>query len=156
LARDAVIDALPRHGALLLWLDGSYAAQWANFLHPSSGDQLLAIDVDTQSLQFLYRQLAQHKRLVATGADLYLASAEDALDVRIQPPGGAAIEVNAPTDAAHGGLEHAAAGWAVGIQDLLGQWDIQIKKPGDLTWDKLPDDTVHRAWLLLRFEAVDA
>jgi hypothetical protein len=156
LARAAVIDALPRHGALLLWLDGNYAAQWARFLHPSLGDQELSLVVDTQSLQFLYRQLAQHKRLVATGADLYLDSDEDAFDVRITPPGGPTIDVNAPTDVAHGGLEHATTGWAAGTQDLLGQWGIQIKRSGDPTWDALPDDTVRRAWLLLRFETADA
>ncbi|WP_330766952.1 Tc toxin subunit A-related protein [Rhodococcus sp. M8-35] len=155
LARTAVAEALPTHGALLLWLDGSYATQWAKFLHPTAGDQTLTIDVDTQSLQFLYRQLAQHKRLVVTRADLYLDSDEDSFDVRIVPPGGAPVEASAPTDADYGGLEHATASWGVGTQDLLGQWGIQIKRTADAGWDALPNDTVGRAWLLLRFEGVD-
>ncbi len=156
LARAAVAEALPTRGALLLWLDGSYAAQWARFLHPATGDQTLTIDVDTQSLQFLYRQLAQHKRLVVTGADLLLDSDEDAFDVRIVPPGGVPVEVSAPTDVGFGDLEHATASWATGTQNLLGQWDVQVKRTADAGWDALPDDTVHRAWLLMRFEGVDA
>ena len=156
LARAAVAEALPTHGALLLWLDGSYATQWARFLHPTAGDQTLTIVVDAQSLQFLYRQLAQHKRLVVTGADLFLDSDEDSFDVRIVPPGGASVEASAPTDAGYGGLEHATAGWVPGAQDLLGQWNVQVKRTADAGWDALPDDTVHRAWLLLRFEGIDA
>lgn len=156
LARGAVAEALPTRGALLLWLDGSYAAQWSRFLHPAAGEQTLVLDVGVEHLQYLYRQLAQRSRLVVTAADLLLESEVDAFDCRLVPPGGARVEVSAQPDNAFGGLHHATAGWPAGAQDLLGQWTVQLKRTAGLTWDALPADAVKRAWLLLRFEAVGA
>jgi peptidoglycan hydrolase-like protein with peptidoglycan-binding domain len=156
LARTAVGEALPKHGAVLLWLDGAYAAQWYRFLHPASGEQTLIVDVGTEALQYLYRQLAQHKRLVATEAVLVMESDEDALDVRLVPPGGAVVEVSAPSDDSFGGLPHATTGWAAGAQNLLGQWTVQVKRAADAAWDALPESAIRRAWLLVQFEAADA
>lgn len=155
LARQAVAEALPTHGALLLWLDGSYSAQWSRFLHPSSGEQTLTMDVATDSLQYMYQQLARHKRLFVRGADLVLESDLDAFDVRIIPPGGANVEVTTSADNGFGD-HHATASWAAQSQDLLGKWTLQLKKASDAGWDVLPEDAVRRAWLLLRLEATDA
>ncbi len=156
LARAAVAEALPKHGALLLWLDGSYATQWSRFLHPASGEQELTLDVGLDALQYLYRQLAQHERLVVRAADLVLESDVGAFDCRVVPPGGATVEVTAQPDTAFGGLHHATSGWGPGAQDLLGSWTLQVKRTDDAGWDVLEDDAVRRAWLLLRFEAVGA
>ncbi|WP_460821622.1 Tc toxin subunit A-related protein [Nocardioides ungokensis] len=156
LARGAVAEALPQHGALVLWLDGTYAAPWSRFLHPAAGEQVLSVDLGVDALQYLYQQLAQHKRLVVTGADLFLDSDLDAFDVRLTPPGGVVIDANAPRDNAFGGLEHAIAGWAPGAQDLMGTWTVQVKRVADAGWDALAEGVVRHAWLLLRFGTSDA
>ena len=75
---------------------------------------------------------------------------------RLPPPAGAVVDVNAPRDDGYGGLDHATAGWAAGAQDLLGEWQLQVKRVADAGWDTLPEDVVRRAWLLLRFSASDA
>lgn len=156
LARDAVDTALPQHGAVLVWLDGAHATEWARFLHPATGEQRLTIDLGPEQLQYLYRQLALRRRLVVTAADVVLESDQDAFDVRLTPPAGAVVEVPAAPGGAFGELPHATAGWAPGAQDLLGTWTIQLKRRADAGWDVLAPDLVRRAWLLLRFEASGA
>lgn len=156
LARGAVSSALPKSGALLLWLNGMYGAQWSRFLNPVTGEQVLSFDLGVDSLQYLYKQLAQHKRLVVVGADLVLESDEAGVfDLRVTPPGGSVVDVSADTaGGAFGERHHAPARWAVGTQNLLGMWTLQLKRTGDTTWDQLPAAAVKQAWLLLRFEAV--
>jgi hypothetical protein len=156
LARGAVSSALPKSGALLLWLNGMYGAQWSRFLNPVTGEQVLSFDLGVNSLQYLYKRLAQHKRLVVVGADLVLESDEAGVfDLRVTPPGGSVVDVSADTaGGAFGERHHAPASWAVGTQNLLGMWTLQLKLTGDTTWDQLPAAAVKQAWLLLRFEAV--
>jgi hypothetical protein len=155
LARQAVVDALPTNGAVLLWLDGGYAAAWSRFLRPAAGEQTLTIDIGAEHLHFRYRELAQHKRLVVKIADLVLESDEEAFDVRLVPPGGATVDVTAPRADDFGGRNRATTSWD-GPQDLLGRWTVQVKRTADAGWDALPKDAISRAWLLLRFEAADA
>ncbi len=155
LARNAVTEALPKSGALLLWLTGMYGSQWSQFLNPNAGEQALSIDLGLESLQYLYKQLTQHKRLVVVAADLVLESDEPAaFDLRVTPPGGSMVSGSTSTGGAFGDRHHAPASWASGTQNLLGLWMLQLKRAGDTTWDQLPADAVKQAWLLLRFEAV--
>ncbi len=155
LARSAVTEALPKSGALLLWLTGMYGSQWSQFLNPTAGEQVLSFDLGVESLQYLYKQLAQQKRLVVVAADLVLESDEPAaFDLRVTPPGGSMVSGSTSTGGAFGDRHHAPASWASGTQNLLGLWMLQLKRAGDTTWDQLPADAVKQAWLLLRFEAV--
>jgi hypothetical protein len=155
LARDAVTEALPKSGALLLWLNGMYGSQWSQFLNPAAGDQALSIDLGLESLQYLYKQLAQHKRLVVVAADVVLESDEPAaFDLRVTPPGGSIVSGTTSTGGAFGDRHHAPASWAARTENLLGTWKLQLKRAGDTTWDQLPSAAVKQAWLLLRFEAV--
>ena len=93
---------------------------------------------------------------VLSGADLVLESDEAGVfDLRVTPPGGSVVDVSADTaGGAFGERHHAPASWAVGTQNLLGMWTLQLKRTGDTTWDQLPAAAVKQAWLLLRFEAV--
>ena len=156
LSRAAAAAALPEHGALLLWLDGIYGAQWSRFLHPASGEQLMAFDLGVESLPYLYQQLAHHldkqnKRLTVTRADLVLESESGGFDVRLTPPGGARVDAPTATGGDFGEHHQAPTSWAAGEQGLLGTWSLQLKRTPDMTWDQLPEDAIDRAWLLLQF-----
>lgn len=159
LARDAVADALPKKGALLLWLDGTYGAAWSRFLHPATGEQVLKVDLDTSALPYLYQRLAQHRRLVVSRADVLLDADTSPLTVRVTPPDGDTIEVVAPSEEGLNGWNHASASWdpsAPESQNLIGTWQIQIRRDTDQDWGSLPENTVAHSWLLLRFQASDA
>ena len=155
LARQAVQDALPTHGARLLSLDGAYAAEWFRFLHPEQGEeQKLLVAVGLDDLPFLHRQLARTRRLTALRADLVVLSSYDGqLDIRVGIPGDAGTVTPAPRDATFGGMHHGVVSWPANTRDLLGNWQIQMKRDIDGAWDVLPVDLAEHVWLLLQFGA---
>ncbi|MGV9867048.1 Tc toxin subunit A-related protein [Rhodococcus koreensis] len=154
LARGAVQNALPTNGALLLSLDGAYAAEWSRLFHPDKGkEQRLDFTVTVEDLTYLYRQLAKSAHLRTLRADLILSSAHSGhFDTRINPPGVADPEqISAPRDAAFGDMHHATVTWPANTRDLLGDWQVQIKRDTDPTWRALPRDVTDHAWLLIQF-----
>ena len=116
-----------------------------------TGEQTLVLDLGPESLQYLYRQLAAHKRLTVTRADLVLESESGGFDVRLTPPGGARVDAPTATGGDFGEHHQAPTSWAAGEQGLLGTWSLQLKRTPDMTWDQLPEDAIDRAWLLLQF-----
>ncbi|MGI5241937.1 neuraminidase-like domain-containing protein [Dactylosporangium sp. CA-139066] len=153
LAREAVVAALPGRGAVLLPLESAYAPAWARFLHPATGEQTLAFDLDATALQYRHRELARHKTLSVVRADLVLDGDGGPFDARLTPPGGARSELPAAPGAPFGTLPHAVQTWDRGRQPLLGTWTVQLKQRTAAEWTALPDDALRHAWLLLQFEA---
>ena len=154
LARAAIDAATPTNGARLFALDNAYVSEWFQFLHPDAGaEQSLRIAVRAEDLPFLYRRMARRSRLSVSRADLVILSAyADQFDCRIAPPGQALpAPVSATRDPAFGDMHHATFSWPAASHDLLGDWQITVKRSADATWDALPGDLVEHAWLLLQF-----
>ncbi|MFI6858174.1 neuraminidase-like domain-containing protein [Streptomyces sp. NPDC050416] len=149
LARTAVRDALPTHGARLFGLDTAYPAAWLQFLRPDAGaEQVLTIPVGSGDLPYRFRHMAVRP----TRTELVLMSDHpEAFEVRISPPGGTFGEpVGATADEAFGGMHHATSALPTAAA-LFGDWRISVRRSGDAGWQSLPEGLITHAWLLLRF-----
>ena len=139
----AVLDdtARARIGALI---DG-FDREWSRF-RPDSLVSALAARALSEGTE-RYDAIGLVEAAERLGAELHASAGWDAAS--------ASVEVPAPRDGTVETLHRATAGWVAGVQDLLGQWAVQVKRAADAGWDSLAEDAVRRAWLLLRFEAAD-
>ena len=150
-AKNNLAAVLPPLGLRMFVLNQEFSGEWHRFLYPEDGqDQKLLFTLERDHLPFYVRGKTN---INLTKVDLIVdGTAGVSFSVELTPPGGtASIEATSPNPT-YGGRQHMAKSDFAQQAQLLGDWQVKIKKADAANFKSLLPEDLKNAYLVLGFK----
>ncbi|HEV2579547.1 MAG TPA: neuraminidase-like domain-containing protein [Ktedonobacteraceae bacterium] len=151
-AKQAVTDALPKNGILLIDAAAKFPTQWQGFLHPSGGtDQILNLAITPQLFPFY----ARNRTITITQVDLlaqFTPSTTTLIAEFVPPMASSDPHPSLATGSPYDPLLHASiTTLSVVIDNSTPQWQLRLQISGAADFKSLPPTQLADVYLLLYF-----